>query len=266
MNDLKLTYQLQRLFTVDWYKRWIACCERDRSGLFWDSSADTDENNEGHLCHVRDSNWGTPEYKSSITKVWRSRGIALQSLNFGTMAVSGQLHATSALPPPPVEMVASTLCWGGFGESEWRSGRFGEEKSRMEPRSHVSTARSCRCGVATVFKVMKPWSSVKLKAAEFLLLTTNSHRNHAECAIVWFRFFFSCIAYLRVTAHLRYSLCTTEECSTGLVRFQAGELGIRGGQAMCMLNGVYVLSSSVKLLRVWFPYITVPWSNCSIAN
>ena len=106
------------------------------------------------------------------------------------MAVSDQLHATSALPPPPVEMVASTLRWGGFGESEWRSGRFGEEKSRMEPRSDVSPARSCRCGVATIFKVMKPWSSVKLKAAELLLLTTYSHRNHAECAIVWFRFFF----------------------------------------------------------------------------
>ena len=51
-------------------------------------------------------------------------------------------------------MAASTLCWGGFDESEWLSGRFGEEKSRMEPRSHGSPARSCRCDVVSVFKVM----------------------------------------------------------------------------------------------------------------
>jgi len=68
MNDMKLSYQLQRLFTVDWYKRWIACGEVERSGLFWDSSADTEENNKGRLCNVRDSNWGTPEYKYEACK------------------------------------------------------------------------------------------------------------------------------------------------------------------------------------------------------
>ena len=60
----------------------------------------------------------------------------------------------------------------------------------------------------------------------------------------------SCAAYVRVTAHLRCSVCTTEECSTGLLRFQASELSIRGGQAMCVVNGVQILSSSVELTRV----------------
>ena len=49
-------------------------------------------------------------------KVWRSRGIAPVCLNFGTMAVSGQLRATSALPSPlppwkwlPVPFVGEAL-------------------------------------------------------------------------------------------------------------------------------------------------------------
>jgi len=62
--------------------------------------------------------------------------------------------------------------------------------------------------------------------------------------------FLELVAYLRVTAHLRYSMCTSQECSTGLVRFQFSELSTRGGQAMCMVNGVQVLSWSVKLTRV----------------
>jgi hypothetical protein len=99
----------------------------------------------------------------SVTKVWRSRGIAPLSLDFGAMAVSGQLHATSALPLPPVEMVASNLCWGGFDESEWRSGRFGEEKSRVEPRSHGNPALSCRCGVATC---LQGYDAVVFREAE----------------------------------------------------------------------------------------------------
>lgn len=55
---------------------------------------------------------------------------------------------------------------------------------------------------------------------------------------------------LRVTAQLRYSVCTNEECSTGLVRFQASVLSIRGRQGMCVVNEIYVPISSVELAKV----------------
>jgi len=64
-----------------------------------------------------------PNTSMKRANVWRSRGIAPLSLNFGTMAVSGQLHATSALPPLPVEMVASRLrlkCDGTRAETRFR--------------------------------------------------------------------------------------------------------------------------------------------------
>jgi hypothetical protein len=83
-----------------------------------------------------------PNTSLKRAKVWRSRGIAPLSLNFGTMAVSGQLHVMSALPPPlsswkwsPVLFVDEALVSlnAGLDVSEKRKAGWSREPMGVQP-------------------------------------------------------------------------------------------------------------------------------------